>query len=101
MAVGPAISPSVSEILILGISPELSLDAATAPLPQEFMGYTPSTVLESAGRTPPPMATPPSMSFSDHLAYIDAKLLRLASNQRQSEIQESSAHHYHSMGLLY
>ncbi|KAF8602726.1 hypothetical protein BDV93DRAFT_509003 [Ceratobasidium sp. AG-I] len=75
-AVNPVISPSTPS--------KRSFDAAAAPLHRDFADYTPSTVLESVGRTPAPMATPPKMSFSDTLAYIDEKLLQLASHQRKS-----------------
>lgn len=58
------------------------------------MNYTPSTVLESAGRTPPPITTPSNKSFSDSLAYIDEKLLQLASVQRKSKPFEYGTRHF-------
>ncbi|KAB5595198.1 hypothetical protein CTheo_1276 [Ceratobasidium theobromae] len=51
---------------------------------QALYDYTPPTVPESLGRTPPPMATPPNMSFSNHLAYIDAKLLEIAAARQRA-----------------
>ncbi|KAG8726555.1 hypothetical protein FRC12_023276 [Ceratobasidium sp. 428] len=45
------------------------------PIAEDSDGnHTPSTVPDSRGHTPPPMQTPPNMSFSNHLAYIDQKL---------------------------
>ncbi|CAE6434732.1 unnamed protein product [Rhizoctonia solani] len=47
-----------------------------------FHSYTPPTVPESPGRTPAPIATPQDLSFSHQLAYIDEKLIEIASSRR-------------------
>ncbi|KAJ1310547.1 hypothetical protein OPQ81_007277 [Rhizoctonia solani] len=47
-----------------------------------FHYYTPSTVPDSPGRTPAPIATPQGLSFSHQLAYIDEKLIEIASSRR-------------------
>ncbi|KAG8695932.1 hypothetical protein FRC08_007456 [Ceratobasidium sp. 394] len=46
-----------------------------AGYPGSASNYTLSTAPDSRGHTPPPMQTPPNISFSHHLAYIDQKLL--------------------------
>ncbi|CAE6434479.1 unnamed protein product [Rhizoctonia solani] len=47
-----------------------------------FHEYTPPTIPESPSRTPAPIATPQQLSFSRQLAYIDKKLIEVASAQR-------------------
>ncbi|KAF8710489.1 hypothetical protein RHS03_02542, partial [Rhizoctonia solani] len=43
---------------------------------------TPPTVPDSPGRTPAPIDTPQQLSFSHQLAYIDKKLIEIASSRR-------------------
>ncbi|KAG8682524.1 hypothetical protein FRC09_016703, partial [Ceratobasidium sp. 395] len=54
--------------------------------------HTPSTVPDSRGHTPPPMQTPPNMSFSNHLAYIDQKLTDHVSSLTKRQFPNHSEH---------
>jgi hypothetical protein len=59
--------------------------------------HTPSTILDSLGHTPPPMKTPPNISFSNQLAYIDEKLWEYISSSPESEESDHSEYPFHSM----